>query len=74
MSGSARSDHQAAIQQRPARRSQRARKGHVNEEASISEPGDETESAFWAHLEAREEGRFTTEADHLFDTSYTWAA
>jgi len=28
---------------------------------------------FWVHLEAREEGRFTQEADHLFDTSYPWA-
>jgi hypothetical protein len=31
------------------------------------------ESAFWAQLEDREEGRLAIEADHLFDTSYAWA-
>jgi len=30
--------------------------------------------AFWAQLEAREEGRLALEADHLFDTSYCWTA
>jgi hypothetical protein len=32
------------------------------------------EAAFWAYLEGREEGRLAQEADHLFDTSYAWAA
>jgi hypothetical protein len=30
--------------------------------------------AFWERGEEREEGRLTQEADHLFDTSYTWTA
>jgi hypothetical protein len=29
--------------------------------------------AFWAALEEREDGRFAQEADHLFDTSHSWA-
>lgn len=32
------------------------------------------EASLWAHLEEREEGRLALEADHLFDTSYSWAA
>jgi hypothetical protein len=31
------------------------------------------DAAFWAALEEREEGRLVLEADHLFDTSYSWA-
>jgi hypothetical protein len=31
------------------------------------------EAALWTRLEEREEGRLAIEADHLFDTSYTWA-
>jgi hypothetical protein len=32
------------------------------------------ELAFWKRLEEREEGRIAQEADHLFDTSFEWAA
>lgn len=32
------------------------------------------EAAFWSRLEDREEGRLAIEADHLFDSSYSWAA
>lgn len=35
---------------------------------------DAAEAAFWAYLEDLEEGRIALEADHLFDTSYAWAA
>ena len=37
-------------------------------------PSAAEEVAFWARYEEREAGRFTQEADHLFDTSYLWAA
>jgi hypothetical protein len=32
------------------------------------------EAALWARYEEREDGRLAQEADHLFDTSYAWAA
>ena len=32
------------------------------------------EEVFWRQLEEREEGRVAQEADHLFDTSFAWAA
>lgn len=32
------------------------------------------EIAFWERLEEYEEGRIAHEADHLFDTSFDWAA
>ena len=32
------------------------------------------DAGFWACLEERELGRLALEADHLFDTSYPWAA
>lgn len=32
------------------------------------------DATFWARLEDSEEGRVALEADHLFDTSYAWAA
>ncbi|NTU83236.1 MAG: hypothetical protein HGA45_28335 [Chloroflexales bacterium] len=40
----------------------------------IATPSDTEEASFWARLEEREHGRLTQEADHLFDTSYAWAA
>lgn len=48
-----------------------ARRAAQTREAQQPEPGEE---AFWARLEEREEGRAAQEADHLFDTSYSWAA
>lgn len=41
--------------------------------ASAETAGANTETVFWARIEEREEGRLSIEADHLFDTSYTWA-
>jgi hypothetical protein len=32
------------------------------------------EDVFWRQLEEREDGRIAQEADHLFDTSFAWAA
>ncbi len=32
-----------------------------------------TEAGFWRQIEEREFGRLALEADHLFDTSYSWA-
>jgi hypothetical protein len=43
-------------------------------QAKAGQAGAAAERAFWAHLEDREEGRLAQEADHLFDTSYAWAA
>ncbi len=40
----------------------------------IATPSDIEEATFWARFEEREHGRLTQEADHLFDTSYLWAA
>lgn len=39
-----------------------------------AQPLEPEEEAFWAHLEECEEGRIAQEADHLFDTSFEWAA
>ena len=36
--------------------------------------GVKEDADFWARLEERELGRLALEADHLFDTSYPWAA
>lgn len=52
------------------RRPARHREAHLPE--SHERPSDE--AGFWAQLEEREEGRLALEADHLFDTSYLWAA
>lgn len=35
---------------------------------------DAEEASFWARFEEREDGRLAQEADHLFDTSFPWAA
>lgn len=40
----------------------------------IARLNDAEEDSFWARLDEREHGRLTQEADHLFDTSYPWAA
>jgi len=39
-------------------------------------PGRHTaeERVYWVQIEEREFGRLAQEADHLFDTSYAWAA
>ncbi len=42
--------------------------------SSILVPMSAEERTLWERGEEREEGRLTQEADHLFDTSYTWTA
>jgi hypothetical protein len=32
------------------------------------------EDVYWRQFEEREDGRLAQEADHLFDTSFAWAA
>ena len=56
----------------PARRSRKAQHRQAHRPARQGQPGDE--ASFWVQLEEREEGRLALEADHLFDTSYPWAA
>lgn len=41
--------------------------------SSCAANGDSTtDTSFWAQLEEQDFGRVTSEADHLFDTSYAW--
>jgi hypothetical protein len=40
----------------------------------IATPSNAEEATFWARFEEREAGRLAQEVDHLFDTSYAWAA
>jgi len=47
---------------------------HFRTGATIPARSEAEETAFWAQLEEREEGRFALEADHLFDSGYDWAA
>lgn len=35
---------------------------------------NQAEDVIWRQLEEREEGRIAQESDHLFDTSFAWAA
>jgi hypothetical protein len=62
----------------PETRSRRVRRSRTSQESQADRPvnkgrpGDE--AGFWAQLEEREFGRLALEADHLFDTSYPWAA
>lgn len=62
-SGADRAHRRRRTQRRP-----QTRVGKTNAASACAE------TVFWARLEDREEGRIATEADHLFDTSYTWAA
>lgn len=57
--------------QAKSRQARGTRRAAQTREAQQPEP---VEEAFWARLEEREEGRVAQEADHLFDTSYSWAA
>jgi hypothetical protein len=57
---------------RRARRSRSSQKGQADRPVTKGAPHDE--AGFWAQLEEREYGRLAQEADHLFDTSYLWAA
>lgn len=57
-----------SITRRYARRRPRAPQALCNP----PDLGDDT--TFWTRLEEREEGRLAQESDHLFDTSYDWAA
>lgn len=60
-----------SVRRQTARRRRRMRH-HL---FSIRQPAARRkENVFWRQLEARDEGRLAQEADHLFDTSYTWAA
>jgi hypothetical protein len=56
------------INRRSARRRPRA------PQALCKLPGPGDDNALWSRLEECEEGRLAQEADHLFDTSYAWAA
>jgi hypothetical protein len=52
----------------------RRRKMHRNLFSIAHGMASHTEETFWRQLEEREEGRLAQEADHLFDTSFAWAA
>lgn len=56
---------------RVARRLARVRR-YLSGKAQISV--HQAEEEVWRRLEEREYGRLALEADHLFDTSYPWAA
>lgn len=62
----------------PETRSRQARRSLSSQESqaerSVTRGRSHNEASFWAQLEEREEGRLALEADHLFDTSYPWAA
>lgn len=62
----------------PETRSGRVRRSRTAQESRAERPvtrgRPEDEASFWAQLEEREFGRMALEADHLFDTSYPWAA
>ena len=62
----------------PEYRSPRARRIQTSQESQAARPVVQglphDDWGFWAQLEEREEGRLALEADHLFDTSYLWAA
>jgi hypothetical protein len=62
----------------PETRSGRVRRSRTSQESQADRPVNKrrphNEVGFWAQLEEREFGRLALEADHLFDTSYPWAA
>ena len=62
----------------PENRSPRARRSRTSQESQAARPVVQglspDDPGFWAQLEEREEGRLAQEADHLFDTSASWAA
>ena len=64
-------NHARRARQRAARRRERARK-LLFSKTHVAARHEEV--AFWTQLEEREEGRLAQEADHLFDTSFAWAA
>lgn len=65
----------AANQLRRVRRQagRRRRRTRRNRFTTMQTTVSYAEEAFWRRLEEREEGRLALEADHLFDTGFTWA-
>ena len=66
--------HLASSEAPPAPRHRARTTRRPSAAPQIATPSDAEEATFWAHFEEHEDGRLTQEADHLFDTSYPWAA
>lgn len=65
-----RRQRQPALQRRQLRRLRQMPRPNPTSKTTV----ETLEDARWRRLEEQEYGRLATEADHLFDTNYTWVA